>query len=205
MTSNFKKYFIQIITTLGVTQNIYGVLPPTINVVKRSAFTRNDCKMLISQHESQNKIPTGLLTAIADVESEFGPYAVNCNGRSRQFTNIAEAKAYVTGLRNQGIIDINIGPLQINYAYHQTKFTNAAAILDPYQNITYAAKYLVYLKKVHGSWVKAVKFYHSPNVRCQNIYITKVMNCLKRIDHDTYREMMAVKNISLKPARAIYK
>lgn len=187
---------------LATTKALECALPPTVSLQKKSLFTREDCQMLIGQHEQQNGIPKGLLLAIAKVESEFGPYAINCNGRSYQFTNLTEARTCVNNLRNQGIIDINIGPLQINYAYHKTKFTNAAAILDPYQSISYAAKYLVYLHKIYGgSWVKAVKFYHSPNVRYQNLYISKVMRCLKGIENETYCQMHGTKKVDLKPAR----
>jgi len=173
-----------------------------MDLQKKSTFTKEDCKMLIRQHEQQNNIPKGLLLAIAKVESEFGPYAINCNGRGYQFTSLTEARACVNNLRNQGIIDINIGPLQINYAYHKTKFTNAAAILDPYKSITYAAKYLVYLHKFYGgSWVKAVRYYHSPNIRCQNLYIAKVLRCLKGIESETYCQISGIKKVDLKPAR----
>ena len=157
--------------------------------------------MLISQKEQQHKIPAGLLTAIARVESEFSPYAVNSNGRSKSFRNIKEAKLYVTALRDQGIIDINIGALQINYAYHKNRFKNAVAILDPYQNIAYAAKYLASLKAKYGSWVMAVKFYHSPDQKYQDIYITKIMNSLKLINNGTYCELNGIKKVILKPVR----
>jgi hypothetical protein len=196
-----------LIIAVGIAQNIYGVLPPIVTVVStKSSFTKNDCKMLISQHESQNNIPNGLLAAIANVESGFGPYAVNCNGASYQFSNLKDAKAYVDNLRSRGIIDINIGPLQINYAYHQTKFANASSILDPYKNITYAAKYLAYLYKFHGySWEKAVRFYHSPVDKYQKIYIAKVMGYLKQNNFSTYQDLNGKKSVKLKLARANHK
>ena len=202
MASNFKQFLQVIITTVGVGQTVHGSLPPKkVSLEKIARFTKQDCKMLISQKEQQYKIPAGLLAAVANIESEFNPYAVNCNGASKKFTNISDAKLYVTSLRNQGIIDINIGALQINYGYHNKRFKNAVAILDPYQNIAYAAKYLASLKVVHGSWVKAVKFYHSPDHKCQEVYITKVMNSLKRINNGTYCEINGVPKVSLKPAR----
>ena len=186
-----------IIIAVSIAQNIYSVLPPIVTTVsKKSSFTKNDCKMLISQHESQNNIPNGLLAAIANVESGFGPYAVNCNGASYQFSNLKDAKAYIDNLRSRGIIDINIGTLQINYAYHQTKFPNASSILDPHKNIPYAAKY---------SWEKAVRFYHSPVAKYQNIYISKVMSYLKRTNFSTYQELNGKKYVKLKLARANHK
>ncbi len=202
MASNFKQFLKVVIATIGIGQAVCGSLPAKkISLEKNARFTKQDCKMLISQKEQQYKIPSGLLAAVASIESEFSPYAVNCNGASKKFTNISDAKLYVTSLRNQGIIDINIGALQINYGYHNKRFKSAVAILDPYQNIAYAAKYLASLKAKYGSWVKAVKFYHSPDLKCQEAYITKVMNSLKRINNGTYCEINGVPKISLKPVR----
>lgn len=201
MASNLKQCLKVIVTTVGMGHTIQASLPPTVQLEKKAPFTKKDCKMLISQKEQQHKIPVGLLAAIASVESEFSAYAVNSNGKSKRFTNIGEAKNYVAGLRKQGVIDINIGALQINYAYHKNKFSNAMALLDPYQNIAYAAKYLAYLKRVYGSWIKAVKFYHSPDAKYQDIYITKVMNALKRTNYNSYCEVNGLNKVSLKPAR----
>ena len=199
MTNFLKKYFFSVFIVF-VTQIVHASEPQAVSINKNAVFNKKDCMILIRQQEQQYKIPAGLLAAIAKVESGFGPYAVNSNGKSKQFKNLQDAKFYVTGLRNQGIIDINIGALQINYAYHKTRFSNAAAILDPYQNISYAAKYLASLRKTYGSWVKAVKFYHSPVSKYQDMNISKVMCSLKGIDVNTYHEINE-KKVSLKPSR----
>ena len=36
-------------------------------------------------------------------------------------------------------------------------------MIDPVQNVTYAAKFLRQLYKQHGSWADAVQHYHSPD------------------------------------------
>lgn len=202
MVNNFKQFLKVVVATVGIGQTVHGSLPPKkVSLEKKARFTKQDCKMLISQQEQQYKIPAGLLAAIASIESEFSPYAVNCNGASKKFTNLSDAKLYVTSLRDLGFVDINIGALQINYGYHNKRFKNAVAILDPYQNISYAAKYLASLKAKYGSWVKAVKFYHSPDHKCQEVYMTKVLNSLKRINNSTYCEISGVPKVSLKPVR----
>lgn len=201
MASNLKQCLKVIVTTVGMGHTVQASLPPVVQIEKKAPFTKKDCKLLICQKEQQHKIPEGLLSAIASVESEFSPYAVNSNGKSKSFRNLQDAKLYVTSLRDQGIIDINIGALQINYAYHKNRFKNAAAILDPYQNVAYAAKYLASLKAKYGSWVRAVKFYHSPEEKYQIIYMNKIMNALKRINYSTYCELNGIKKVSLKPVR----
>lgn len=199
MQNSLRRFFLPLLVTLGTIQSVGAMLPPKVKTVRKS-FSKNDCKALIKQLEQEYQIPTGLLAAIGAVESEHTPYAVNCNGKSRLFTNHDAAKNYVRDLRSQGIIDINIGVLQINYAYHQTRFEKAEEFLDPYKNVPYAAKYLASLKRIHGSWVKAVKFYHSPVAKYQNMYFRKVMNALRKIDASTYKNISGVSTVSLKSA-----
>ena len=43
---------------------------------------KNDLKRLIAEQEELNKIPSGLLFAIATVESGSKPYALNIQGKS---------------------------------------------------------------------------------------------------------------------------
>ncbi len=204
MQNKLSRFFLPLLVTLSNLQPVSAMIAPKIKTPKRSAFSKKDCKDLIKQLEQEHGIPAGLLAAIGAVESEHTPYAVNCNGKSQLFTNHDMAKQYVRELRNQGIIDINIGVLQINYAYHQKRF-KAEDLLDPYNNVPYAAKYLASLRRIHGSWEKAVKFYHSPAAKYQNMYFTKVMNAFKRIDAQTYQQVSGVKTVSFKPARTTTK
>jgi len=201
MQNKLSRFFLPLLVTLSNLQPVSAMTAPKIKTPKRSAFSKKDCKNLIKQLEQEHGVPAGLLAAIGAVESEHTPYAVNCNGKARMFTNHDAAKQYIRDLRNQGIIDINIGVLQINYAYHQKRFKHAEEFLDPYNNVPYAAKYLASLRRIHGSWEKAVKFYHSPVSKYQNMYFTKVMKALKRIDAQTYQQVSGLKTVSFKPAR----
>lgn len=202
MQNKLGRFFLPLLVTFSSLNPVSATMAPKLKLKtpKRSSFSKRDCKNLIKQLERENAIPAGLLEAIGAVESEHTPYAVNCNGKSKLFTNHEVAKQYVRDLRNKGIIDINIGVLQINYAYHQKQF-KAEDLLDPYNNVPYAAKYLAYLKKIHGSWDKAVKFYHSPVAKYQSMYFSKVMTALKQIDKITYTQVFGARAVSLKPAR----
>lgn len=207
MRNSLKKILSMSVTVFGVSQfSVHGILPPKINanpvnkndVSKKSkhSFSKNDCKAFIKQMEIDNKIPEGLLMAIAAVESEHNPWAINCAGVSRSFTSHEAAKKFVVDLRSQGKVDINIGILQINYGAHKTMFKTAEEVLNPTKNITYAAKYLAQLKKQYGSWQRAVCFYHSPDVRCQNIYLKKVMNVLRKHNAQTHSQMNGTINLN---------
>ncbi|MCE2716497.1 MAG: transglycosylase SLT domain-containing protein [Pseudomonadota bacterium] len=207
MQSNWiGRFFLPLLVTVSNLAPVSATFAPKkLNKMpKRTTFSKRDCQNLIKQLERENSIPPGLLEAIGAVESDHTAYAVNCKGQTKHFTNYEVAKQHVLNLRSQGIIDIDIGMLQINYGYHRSKF-KAEELLDPYNNASYAAQFLVYLKKVHGTWEKAVKFYHSPAQKYQKIYFTKVMAELKQIDKITYQQLANTNVITLKPARKIKK
>ncbi len=203
MQNNLRRFFLPLLVTMGTLQPVSATFAPKINTARRPSFTKNDCRALIKQLEQEHNIPAGLLAAIGAVESKHTPYAVNCNGKASMFTSHDAAKAYVRNLRNQGIIDINIGVLQINYAYHQTRFEKAEEFLDPYKNIPYAAKYLASLHRIYGSWTKAVKFYHSPVAKYQNMYFAKVMRTLKQSNLESFQMVSGGKAFT--PARVTAK
>lgn len=206
MQGSISSFFLSALVALSSLTPASAAMAPKLKLKtsKRTNFSKGDCRNLIRQMERENSIPPGLLEAIGAVESEHTAYAVSCMGQAKHFTNYEVAKRYVQDLRSRGIINIDIGLLQINYGYHQKNF-KAEELLDPYNNVPYAAKYLVYLKKAYGTWEKAVKFYHSPVAKYQNIYFTKVMNELQKIDKITYRQLFDKKVITLKPSKRINK
>lgn len=183
--------------------NLQAILPPNINLNaskdENRIISKKECKDFITKMERVNKIPEGLLTAIAAVESEHNPWAINCGKFSRAFASQEAAVKFVKDLRLKGKVDINIGILQINYGAHKTKFKTAEEILSPSKNIKYAANYLVYLKKTYGSWKKAVCFYHSPCPKYQNMYWKKVTNALKKYNIESYNKITSESvNLNLK-------
>ena len=46
-------------------------------------------------------------------------------------------------------------------------------MLSPFENVSYAAKYLEQLYHETGSWEKTVKFYHSRNPKFNTVYYAK--------------------------------
>ena len=124
------------------------------------ALSVHELKQYIRIVEKQHHIPAGLLTAIANVESGFKPYAINIDGNSLFASNASEATKVVENALSQGVTNIDIGIMQINYRWHKKNFTNVKEMLNPKVNIKYAGELLSSLRKKHGNWHKAIRYYH---------------------------------------------
>ncbi|WP_052322901.1 transglycosylase SLT domain-containing protein [Rickettsia felis] len=117
---------------------------------------------IISKAEQNYAIPTGLLAAIAEVESGLKPYAISISGKSVKTSSKEEAKQIIEQYLAKGITNIDIGIMQINWRWHAKEFdNNLDNMLSPSQNIIYAAQLLKSLHAKHQSWQKAVRYYHS--------------------------------------------
>lgn len=138
-------------------------------------LSQHDIISLITNVEEKCQIPSGLLRSIVKSESNFNPYAINIHGKSVLAKNRQNAKEIIEHHLKQGSKSIDIGIAQINYKWHGDKFQNLDALIDPTQNIEYAAKLLVNLKDKHGDWHKAVRYYHSSNSVHHKKYSRQVM------------------------------
>jgi soluble lytic murein transglycosylase-like protein len=132
-------------------------------------------KKYIAAVEQKNRIPIGLLSAIAGVESDFNPYAVNIAGKTVIASNQEEAAKTIKNALNSGITNIDIGIAQINYRWHGDNFKNIEEMINPVTNIEYAAKLLSSLFKQHGTWHKALRYYHSATPYHHRKYSRKVV------------------------------
>ncbi len=132
-------------------------------------------KKYINAVEKKNLIPIGLLSAIASVESDFNPYALNIEGKTITASSKSEAIKTIKNAVNQGVINIDIGITQINYRWHKDNFKGIEEMLEPRCNIEYAGKLLSLLFKRHGSWHKAIRYYHSANPEHYRRYSRKVV------------------------------
>lgn|GEM_PF-846019 len=139
---------------------------------KNSLEHSTNCQAIISHFEKIYNIPEKLLASIATVESKNCPWAVNALRKSKFFPTKDAAVQYIQKLKAQGVKNINIGCMQINWQSHGRRFNSVGDILTPYQNIAYAAKLMKILYTQHGSWEKAVRYYHSSssiyNIAYQN-------------------------------------
>ena len=63
--------------------------------------------------------------------------------------------------------------MQLNIKWHADFFHSPEQMINPLDNVRYAARYLEQLYKETGSWETAVKFYHSRNSKFNTVYYAK--------------------------------
>lgn len=177
----FKLYHYIIPRFRGICKEISVVLAIVIGFSSNVAFGSNvsealtpELKAHIAYIEKQNNIPSGLLMAIAKVESGYHPYAINIEGRAVFAKNIADATYVIEEAVSSGIRNIDIGLMQVNYRWHGEKFVDIKEMLHPRTNIEYAGKLLASLYKQHGNWHKAIRYYHSANSIHHRKYSRKI-------------------------------
>lgn len=142
------------------------------------------CKRLIPILAKEIGVPGSLLLAIAFVESGFDAYALNHGGESLSFSSPGEALAYVEKQIKRGNTNIDIGCMQINWRAHRGPFESPKELLNPSQNIRYAATFLKSLYEEFGTWAKAVSAYHSRSPDKGKIYLLKVATYLTNERHN---------------------
>jgi len=160
----------QMIITLSII--ISFVLANTVQ-----AATKPELLEIISNAEKEHNIPKGLLLAVAKTESNLEAYALNISGRPHFFKDKNIASQTIRRALDEGITNIDIGAAQINYKWHGDKFSSIEDMLLPEVNIHYAAKLLAKLKQQHGNWHKAIRIYHSSNLKYHRQYSRRVVLC----------------------------
>ena len=134
-----------------------------------------DLAELIEQTERAYTIPSGLLKSITSVESGNQPFALNISGKTILASSKEQAVAIVRLYQDSGVTNIDLGIAQINLYWHGKNFGSIAEMLEPKDNLEYAAKFLRELYGKHGSWNQAVRHYHSANPQYHIKYARKVL------------------------------
>ncbi len=137
------------------------------------ANVRAVCFDLATEHERAERIPAGLLRALALAESgrwlaedkstKPWPWTVTSGKDSFYLPSKAQAIAKVEALRASGRTNIDVGCMQINLHYHPDAFSSLNEAFDPRTNIAYGTKFLKNLRQKTRSWGKATAYYHSQN------------------------------------------
>jgi soluble lytic murein transglycosylase-like protein len=126
-------------------------------------------------------VPLAVLYAIGLTETghrgSLHPYALNIEGPSFFPTTRAEASNRLAAARKSGARLIDVGCMQINFHYHGDRFASPEAMLDPHENVTYAAQFLKRLRAREGSWTLAAARYHAgpSNNPAQKRYVCQVI------------------------------
>ena len=167
----------------------------------------NKCAESINKIENKYNIPNKLLRAISLTESgrtidkKFvaWPWSVNVSGKPYYFKDKASTLLFLQKkVKYQKNIDI--GCMQINFKYHNEQFKNLNTMLDPINNIDWAAKYLKKLYKRYKSWNIAISRYHSSNPERMKKYLEKVKKNWKR---EREKKNIYAKKIYIKRSESI--
>lgn len=140
-------------------------------------YSEKELSVLIANAEKKHQIPAGLLAAIAKTESRLKAYALNVGGKSVFPMSMSQAHGILEDKLNAGLTNIDVGVMQLNYRWHGGEFDSLEEMLIPERNINYAAKLLGSLYAQHGTWHKAVRYYHSATPEHHRKYSRKVVLC----------------------------
>jgi len=146
-----------------------------------AAAAANPCEPEIVRAAERYHVPIGILYAVGLAETgrkgSLQPNALNIEGKAVFPASRNAAIAAVKAARAQGTKLIDLGCMQINQHYHGSHFRSLADMLDPKQNVDYAARFLVTLKSRHDTWSMAVARYHAgpDNDPAQKQYVCRVI------------------------------
>ncbi len=152
----------------------------SFNVLESSEL--NSCNYFTEKYGKIYNLPNNLLTSIALVESgikkekkEFKswPWTLNVSGKSIYFESRLEILEYLKKNINFKK-SIDVGCMQINTRYHLKNFKNLSQIIEPEENVKYAAIFLSSLFKKYKSWNEAISRYHSSVPIKKEKYLKKV-------------------------------
>ncbi|WP_075218136.1 transglycosylase SLT domain-containing protein [Mongoliimonas terrestris] len=126
------------------------------------------CEREMIAAAEETGVPLGVLYAVGLTESgrknSLQSNALNVEGTSVFPADRASAIRRVRDELRRGRKLIDIGCMQINHHYHRQEFASLEAMLEPRENVRYAARFLKTLRKSHGNWTMAVARYHAgPN------------------------------------------
>ncbi len=152
------------------------------------------CEYLAKDAEKRYGLPENVLLSISRVESGYKkvdgvtrawPWTLNAGGDSAYFQTKEEALVSLKERIKKGVTNIDIGCMQLNYRWHKKFFNNLSDMMRPANNVDYSARFLKKLHKRHGSWEKAVKYYHSSKSKYNVKYYKKVRAVWKRENNET--------------------
>jgi tetratricopeptide (TPR) repeat protein len=161
------------------------------------------CLIEIAKAELRHALPPGLLVSIALVESGRRdaltglttpwPWTINAQGSGRFYDSAEDALADAGKLLAGDVAFVDVGCMQVDLYHHPHAFQTLAAAFDPETNVDYAARYLVTLRRQHGSWPAAVAAYHAGDPAQGSDYVARVLYDWKAL-HTTVEMAQPVPN-----------
>lgn len=145
------------------------------------AAQQSVCEREMTRAAAHYQVPLGVLYAVGMTETgrkgSLQPYAMNIEGRAHFANSADEALRVFAAERSRGARLIDLGCMQINHHYHGDRFGSVETMLDPGQNVDYAARFLRELRRREGNWTMAVARYHAgpDNDPAQKRYVCAVI------------------------------
>ena len=169
MLLSFRNFFCaMIIVCLGLASfaegSDSGLCDESIETVASSSFVPREVLYKIARLESGRRI---------DGRHVSWPWSLNNGGKGYFLKDRATALSILAHLKAQGETNVDIGCMQLNMRWHADFFHSPKHMINPLDNVRYAASYLEQLYKETGSWEKTVKFYHSRNAKFNSVYYAK--------------------------------
>ncbi|WP_114471557.1 transglycosylase SLT domain-containing protein [Pseudorhodoferax soli] len=117
------------------------------------------------------------------------PWTLNVGGRPERHRDAQAARAALRRYLRAGLTNVDCGPMQVNWRWHQDRLQTVERALDPYINLDVGAQLLADLRRTHGDWRLAIQLYHAGNLntaerrgRAQR-YLASVERRLQRHGH----------------------
>ncbi|WP_112664555.1 transglycosylase SLT domain-containing protein [Microvirga flavescens] len=151
------------------------------SIGSQASASANSCEREMVRAAAKYGVPLGMLYSVGLTETgkrgSLQPYAMNIEGKPYFAANASEAMKQFEGASRNGAKLIDLGCMQINHHYHRDKFASLASMLNPRDNVDYAAQFLKQLRVREGSWTMAVARYHAgPNNNpAQKQYVCRVV------------------------------
>ena len=176
---------------------LFTFLTPVNGVYSQSLNYNQDtlqCEYLAKDAEKKYELPENILLSISRVESGYQkvdgiirawPWTLNAGGDSAYFKTKKAALKSLKKRIESGVTNIDVGCMQINYRWHNKFFSNLGDMINPIKNVDYGARFLKKLFQRHGSWEKAVKYYHSSKSKFNVRYYKKVKAIWKRENNES--------------------
>jgi len=114
-------------------------------------------------------VPAWVLFGVALQESQllFGgealpyPWTLDVAGRAERHGSYARVRDALSGYLDQGVTNVDCGPMQVNWRAHRDLLGTPGRALDPYLNLAAGALILQQGYADTGSWPRAVGLYHT--------------------------------------------
>ncbi len=162
------------------------------------------CEYLAKDAEKKYGLPENILLSISRVESGYQkvdgvtrawPWTLNAGGDSAYFQTREAALRSLNSRIKKGVTNIDVGCMQLNYRWHKKFFKSLNDMISPTKNVDYGARFLKKLHQRHGSWEKAVKYYHSSKSKFNVKYYRKVKAVWKRENNKSSLEPKLVATV----------